>query len=72
MLALMRVYETLGYCHWELELTDPDRDGKLTRIQKGSFLGDGLDDLERARAALQQAWKQAGRHQDNRRGQLPG
>lgn len=71
MIALLRVYEAMGLVMWELEVADPDFDGKLVRIAKGSFHGGTDGDAQRARVALQQAWKYAGRSQHNRRGQLP-
>ena len=72
MIALLRVYEAMGLVFWELELSDPDFDGKLTRINKGSFHRGERTDLDVSRAALRQAWQYAGQRQNSRRGQLPG
>lgn len=55
MIALLRVYEAMGYVMWELEVADPDFNGKLVRTLKGEFRGDGMSDADRTWYALNQA-----------------
>lgn len=71
MIALLRVYEAMGHMMWELEVADPDFDGKLVRIAKGDFYGGEDGVLQVTRVALQQAWKYSGSQRQQRRGQLP-
>lgn len=68
MISLLRVYEALGHIFWELEVADPDREGQLTRVTKGSFERLDRNDEDVAVAALQHAWKNSRRPANNRRG----